>query len=100
MSESFQAYWDRESNIKATVKQVLQNLGYQVTKREYALPIEGGYRRYPDVYAKKGEKVIVVECKGGLVKRRFYHVVNALGQVLVVKAHYPKFEVAVAIPER
>lgn len=44
--------------------------------------------------------MIVVECKGGPIKRRFYHVVNALGQVLVVKAHYPKFEVAIAVPER
>ena len=102
MSEYLQAYYDKESNVKKIVKQRLQDLSYEfVSKGEYPLPIgEGGYRRYPDIYARKSKnEVTVVECKGGPRRNRFYHTINALGQVLAVKAHYPDSEIVIAVPE-
>jgi len=103
MSEHLHGYYDKEPIVKKIVKQRLQNLGCEfVSKGEYPLPIgEGGYRRYPDIYARKSDnEVIVVECKGGPRRNRFYHAINALGQVLAVKAHYPDFEIVIAVPER
>ena len=102
MSEHLQAYYGKEANVKKIVKERLKDLSSKfVSKGEYPLPIgEGGYRRYPDIYAIKSEnEVIVVECKGGPRRNRFYHTTNALGQVLTVKAHYPDFEIVIAVPE-
>jgi len=86
-----------EGDIKSTVINYLESKGYKVWKTgEYPLTI-GSYRRFPDIFAKKAEKSIVIECKGGS-SARFYSVIDALGQVLAIKAHYPEFDVVIAVP--
>jgi hypothetical protein len=85
-----------ESKVKALVKSHLKELGYAVAKSPPMVQI-GVWRRIPDVYAQKGSKVLIVECKGGKEKN-FYGVINALGQVLAIKAHYPSYDVAIAVP--
>ena len=85
-----------EPKVKALVKNYLRELGYAVAKRPPMIQI-GVWRRDPDVYAQKGSKVLIVECKGGKEKN-FYGVINALGQVLAIKAHYPDYDVAIAVP--
>jgi hypothetical protein len=84
-------------DVKITAIRHLERLGYKVLKTgEYPLPI-GAYRRFPDIYATKDDEVIIIECRGG-PEARFHSVINALGQVLAIKAHYPKIKVVVAVP--
>lgn len=85
-----------ESKVKVLVKKYLTDLGYAVAKRPPMMQI-GVWRRDPDVYAQKGSKVLIVECKGGK-RNKFYGVINALGRVLAIKAHYPSYDVAIAVP--
>lgn len=85
-----------EPKVKALVKKYLKELGYAVAKSPPLIQI-GTWRRVPDVYAQKGNKVLIVECKGGKEKN-FYGAINALGQVLAIKAHYPNYDVAIAVP--
>jgi hypothetical protein len=85
-----------ESKVKALVKNYLRELGYVVTKKPPMIQV-GVWRRYPDVYAQKEGKVLIVECKGGKEKN-FYSVINALGQVLAIKSHYPNYDIAISIP--
>jgi len=84
------------ARVETLVKKYLTNSGYAVAKKSPMMQI-GAWRRYPDVYAKKDGKVLVVECKGGK-RDEFYKVINALGQVLAIKAHNPDFGVAIAVP--
>ena len=85
-----------EQEVKALVEDYLRELGYAVAKKTPMIQI-GAWRRKPDVHARKGSKVLIVECKGGK-ERDFYGVINALGQVLAIKAHYPNYDVAIAVP--
>ena len=85
-----------ESKVKALVENYLKQLGYTVAKNPPMIQI-GVWRRIPDVYARKGKKVLIVECKGGKEKN-FYGVINALGQVLAIKAHYPNYDIGIAVP--
>ena len=85
-----------ERKVKALVEKHLKELGYAVAKRPPMIQI-GHWRRAPDIYAQKGSKVLIVECKGGKEKN-FYGTINALGQVLAIKAHYPNYDVAIAVP--
>jgi hypothetical protein len=85
-----------ESKVKALVKNHLEELGYDVTKRPPMIQT-GVWRRLPDIFARKENKVLIVECKGGKEKN-FYGAINALGQALAIKAHYPNYEVAIAVP--
>ena len=85
-----------EPKVKALVKKYLEELGYVVAKNPPMIQ-NGAWRRKPDIYAQKGSKVLIVECKGGK-EENFYLAINALGQVLAIKAHYPDYDVAIAVP--